>query len=58
MSGDAFDRAYMADMVKDHKKDIAAFQKESSSGQDPDVKQFASQTLADAEGSSQAGGVG
>jgi putative membrane protein len=45
MSGDAFDKAYMADMVKDHKKDIAAFQKETSSGQDPDVKQFASQTL-------------
>lgn len=45
MSGDAFDKAYMADMVKDHKKDIATFQKESSGGQDPDVKQFASQTL-------------
>jgi putative membrane protein len=45
MSGDAFDRAYMADMVKDHKKDIAAFQKESANGQDPDMKQFASQTL-------------
>jgi len=45
LSGDAFDKAYMADMVKDHKKDIAAFQRESSSGQDPDVKQFASQTL-------------
>jgi putative membrane protein len=45
MSGEAFDKAYMADMVKDHKKDIAAFQKESTSGQDPDVKQFASQTL-------------
>jgi putative membrane protein len=45
LSGDAFDKAYMADMVKDHKKDVAAFQRESSSGQDPDVKQFASQTL-------------
>lgn len=45
MSGDAFDKAYMADMVKDHKKDIADFQKESSNGQDSDVKQFASQTL-------------
>jgi putative membrane protein len=45
MSGDAFDKAYMADMLKDHKTDIAAFQKESSSGKDPDVKQFASQTL-------------
>lgn len=45
LSGDAFDQAYMSDMVKDYKKDIAAFQKESTSGQDPDVKQFASQTL-------------
>jgi putative membrane protein len=45
LSGDAFDQAYMADMVRDHKKDIAAFQKESRSGKDPDVKQFASQTL-------------
>jgi putative membrane protein len=45
MSGDGFDKAYMADMVKDHKKDIAAFEKESNSGQDPDVKQFATQTL-------------
>jgi putative membrane protein len=45
LSGDAFDKAYMADMVKDHKKDVAAFQRESSGGQDPDVKQFASQTL-------------
>jgi putative membrane protein len=45
LSGDAFDRAYMADMVKDHKKDVAAFQQESTNGQDPDVKQFASETL-------------
>jgi putative membrane protein len=45
LSGDAFDQAYMQDMLKDHKMDIAAFQKESTSGKDPDVKQFASQTL-------------
>jgi len=45
LSGDAFDQAYMSDMLKDHKADIAAFQKESTSGKDPDVKQFASQTL-------------
>jgi putative membrane protein len=45
LSGDAFDKAYMADMIKDHKKDVAAFQRESSGGQDPDVKEFASQTL-------------
>jgi putative membrane protein len=45
LSGDAFDQAYMQDMLKDHKTDIAAFEKESTSGKDPDVKQFASQTL-------------
>jgi putative membrane protein len=45
MSGDAFDQAYMQDMLKDHKADIATFEKESTSGKDPDVKQFASQTL-------------
>jgi putative membrane protein len=45
MSGDAFDQAYMKDMLKDHKADIAAFEKESTNGKDPDVKQFASQTL-------------
>jgi putative membrane protein len=44
LSGDAFDQAYMSDMLKDHRTDVAAFQKESTSGQDPDVKQFASQT--------------
>ena len=45
MSGDAFDQAYMQDMLKDHKTDIAAFEKESMNGKDPDVKQFATQTL-------------
>jgi putative membrane protein len=45
LSGDAFDQAYMSDMRKDHKADIAAFQKESATGKDPDLKQFASQTL-------------
>lgn len=45
LSGSAFDQAYMQDMLKDHKADIAAFENESTSGRDPDVKQFASQTL-------------
>src|SRR5579884_1590650 len=43
--GAAFDRAYMADMVKDHKKDIAEFQREANNGKDPDVKAFAQKTL-------------
>lgn len=45
LNGAAFDRAYMRDMVSDHKKDIAEFEKESNSGSDPDVKAWASKTL-------------
>ncbi len=45
LSGDAFDRAYMKMMVKDHTKDVADFQKASSKGMDADVKGFASKTL-------------
>jgi putative membrane protein len=45
LSGDQFDKAYMADMVQDHKKDVADFKKESQSGKDTDIKNFASQTL-------------
>jgi len=44
LSGAAFDRAYMRAMLADHRKDVTAFTK-STSGKDPDVKQFASQTL-------------
>jgi len=45
LSGAEFDKAYMADMVKDHKKDVSAFQHESRSGSDPEIKNFAAQTL-------------
>jgi putative membrane protein len=45
LSGDKFDHVYMENMVKDHEKDISDFQKESSNGTNPQVKQFASQTL-------------
>jgi putative membrane protein len=45
MTGAAFDRAYMEDMVKDHQKDVAEFQKEADSGTDPDLKAFAAKTL-------------
>jgi putative membrane protein len=45
LSGPDFDRAYMKDMVSDHKKDVSAFRKEAKSGKDGDVKGFASQTL-------------
>lgn len=45
LSGEGFDKAYMADMLKDHKKDVAEFQHESTSAKDPDVKIFAAKTL-------------
>lgn len=45
LSGASFDRAYMAEMQKDHKVDIALFEKESRSGGDADVKGFAAKTL-------------
>ncbi|SRR5581483_11570782 len=45
LSGEEFDRAYMKNMVRDHKKDVAEFKKESTSAKDNDVKSFASQTL-------------
>jgi putative membrane protein len=45
MTGADFDHAYVKMMVKDHKKDVADFSKESKSGSDSDVKSFASTTL-------------
>jgi putative membrane protein len=45
LDGAAFDRAYMADMVRDHRADIAEFEREASHGSDPDIKGFASKTL-------------
>jgi putative membrane protein len=49
LSGEAFDRAYMQHMVKDHQKDIALFRKHSTGASDSDVKQFASATLPNLE---------
>ena len=45
LSGEKFDKAYMKDMVKDHTADVQDFKKESTAGHDPDVKNFASETL-------------
>jgi putative membrane protein len=43
--GAAFDKAYMQDMVQDHKEDIADFRKEAEHGQDPQLKAFAAKYL-------------
>jgi putative membrane protein len=45
LSGAAFDKAYMASMVADHNKDVAAFTRESKSAKDPDLKAWAGKTL-------------
>jgi putative membrane protein len=45
--GDAnFDKDYIAMMVKDHEKDLSAFQAEAKNGTDAEVKAFASKTSA------------
>lgn len=45
LDGGAFDKAYARDMVRDHRTDIAEFQKEAQSGEDLYVKTFASNTV-------------
>ena len=45
LSGEAFDKAYAREMVKDHEKDITEFKQEASSAQNPSLKQFAQQAL-------------
>lgn len=44
-TGDDFDKAFARSAVEDHQKDIAEFEKEASSGNDPDLKNWASKTL-------------
>ncbi|MGE5268056.1 MAG: DUF4142 domain-containing protein [Thiohalocapsa sp.] len=45
LQGPAFDRAYMSAMVKDHNQDVKAFKHAQQTVKDPDLKQFAQQTL-------------
>ena len=45
LNGAEFDRAYMEDMVRDHRADIAEFRREANRGQDTEAKNFASKTL-------------
>ena len=44
-TGKDFDKAYINEMVKDHKNDIDLFQKAADDSKDNDVKAFASKTL-------------
>jgi putative membrane protein len=40
-----FDQAWLAMMVNDHQKDIAAYQRQAQQGTDPELKAFAKKTL-------------
>lgn len=44
-TGADFDREYMKEMVDDHNKDVDKFKKQAESGNDADIKAFASKTL-------------
>jgi len=43
--GKGFDRVYMENQLKAHEEAVKLFQKESESGQDPDLKAWAAKTL-------------
>jgi len=45
LSGPQFDKEYMKNMLSDHKKDVSLFRSTAKSAKDPNVKQFASETL-------------
>src|SRR5439155_7543160 len=45
LSGPAFDRSYAQDMVADHKKDVAAFQKETAAGKNEAIRTFVAEML-------------
>ena len=44
LEGAEFDKGYIMMMVKDHEKDVKAFEKESKDGEDADIKAFAAKT--------------
>jgi putative membrane protein len=45
LSGKDFDKAYVDDMIDDHKNDIKAFERATKICRDPDIKAFAAKTL-------------
>lgn len=45
LTGDKFDREYASNMVKDHEKDVSAFEKQAKKADSEELKQFAAKTL-------------
>jgi putative membrane protein len=46
-TGDDFDKAYAAYMVRNHEADLALFQREADSGTDPDAKTLAAKAIVE-----------
>jgi len=45
LKGAEFDKAYIKDMLEDHRKDVAMFESMAKSGKDADLRAFAIKTL-------------
>lgn len=45
LNGTEFDKAYMKDMLSDHKKTVKLFENESIAAEDPDLKAWVNKTL-------------
>ena len=45
LSGADFDRAYVKDQLKDHRKDVSEFKREADNGSNANIKNFAAKTL-------------
>jgi putative membrane protein len=43
LSGESFDKSYIAAMVKDHREDLSAFKREANAGNDTAIKDEARQ---------------
>jgi putative membrane protein len=49
LSGEAFDRAYAAQMVRDHQAAVGLFRGQAKAGRDPEVKAWAAKMLPNLE---------
>lgn len=45
LEGEKFDRQYLQTMIEEHKKTIQQFEQQAKTAQDPQVRQYAEQTL-------------
>jgi putative membrane protein len=47
LRGRAFDRAFRAYMIRDHRKDIRTYERFSRMARDPEIRRYATRTLPD-----------